>query len=113
MLREVKSTQRLVRELCFKVTGTGTAAINQGSPDATLVDNGTGDYTLTFAKAGKRLLYAGVQPVADAGDLAATLHTDTDNTRVRVKLWDMTDGTTAKDGVFYLKVSLSDTSDET
>lgn len=49
MKRSVKSTQRLPRVIGFKVTGTGTAAITQGAPDATLVDNGTGDWTLTFA----------------------------------------------------------------
>lgn len=33
------------------VNGTGTAAITIGTTDATLTDNGTGDYTLTFTKA--------------------------------------------------------------
>tara|TARA_R110000868_G_scaffold276891_1_gene536677 strand:- start:1465 stop:1794 length:330 start_codon:yes stop_codon:yes gene_type:complete len=49
MLRDVKSTQRLTRLLSFRVDGTGTASILEGSQQATLVDNGTGDYTLTFA----------------------------------------------------------------
>ena len=50
MLREIKSSQRLPRQLHFKVDGTGTASILIGSKDATLTDNGTGLYTLTFAK---------------------------------------------------------------
>lgn len=50
MLREIKSTQRLPRQLHFKVDGTGAASILVGSKDATLTDNGVGDYTLTFAK---------------------------------------------------------------
>lgn len=50
MLREIKSTQRLPRQLHFKVDGTGAASILVGSKDATLTDGGTGDYTLTFVK---------------------------------------------------------------
>ena len=50
MLREIKSTQRLPRQLAFKITGTGTEAINIGGFDATLADNGTGDYPITFSK---------------------------------------------------------------
>lgn len=36
------------RLITFKVKGTGTAAIQGGARHATLTDNGTGDYTLTF-----------------------------------------------------------------
>lgn len=50
MLREVKCPQRAARLLGFRVTGTGTAAIAEGTNDAALTDNGTGDYTLTFTK---------------------------------------------------------------
>ena len=49
MLRDIKGTQRLPRLLAFRVDGTGTASILEGGFQATLVDNGTGDYTLTFA----------------------------------------------------------------
>jgi hypothetical protein len=73
MLREIKSTQRLVRHLYFKVDGTGTAVINQGSLDATLTDNGTGSYKLLFAKPGLRLLDAKIQTIADAGDIIGTI----------------------------------------
>ena len=113
MLRDVKSTQRLVRTVYAKVNGTGTAAIIQGSTDFTLVDNGTGDYTLTPKKAAARLLSAHVQPIADAGDLIATLHTDTSKTSIQVKLWDGTDGTTAKDGLFFITATYADSVDET
>ena len=56
MLREIKGTQRLPRLLALKVDGvSATAAISIGQFDATLVDNGTGDYTLSpvvpFARA--------------------------------------------------------------
>ena len=50
MLRSIKSPQRLPRQLHFKVDGTGTASIVIGSKDATLTDDGTGLYTLTFAE---------------------------------------------------------------
>lgn len=51
MLREVKTSQRLPRLLALEVNGVGgSPAILVGKFDATLADNGTGDYTLTFAK---------------------------------------------------------------
>ena len=58
MLRSVKSHQRKVRQLEFKVDGTGTPSITYGSQHATLTDNGTGDYTLTFTNPGQRELFA-------------------------------------------------------
>lgn len=67
MLREIKGTQRLPRALALRVEGTGTASILEGAFDATLVDNGTGDYTLTFAKPFARV------PVAIACSLAADI----------------------------------------
>lgn len=49
MRREVKSTQREMRVLELIVTGTGTAALTgPASNQATLTDNGAGDYTITF-----------------------------------------------------------------
>ena len=50
MLREIKSPQRLPRQLHVKLDGTGSSSIVIGSKDVSLTDNGTGDYTLTFAK---------------------------------------------------------------
>jgi hypothetical protein len=61
----MKSPQRLPRQLHFKVDGTGSASILIGSRDATLADNGTGDYTLTFAKPFARL------PVVVASSITA------------------------------------------
>lgn len=52
MLRSIKSTQRLMRELEFIVDGTGTASLGgPAAKQATLTDNGTGDYTITFNNA--------------------------------------------------------------
>lgn len=47
----VQAPFRKPRIEVFRVTGSGTAAIATGSTDATLVDNGTGDYSLTWTKA--------------------------------------------------------------
>lgn len=49
MLREVKTSQRLPRMLAIKVDGVAPAIL-VGKFDATLTDNGIGDYTLTLAK---------------------------------------------------------------
>ena len=68
MLRSIKSTQRGPRMLAFKITGTGTAAINLNSGDASLTDNGTGDYTLTFTKPFARI------PVAVASSQTAGVY---------------------------------------
>jgi hypothetical protein len=49
MRREVKSTQREMRLMELFVDGTGTAALSGPAQNqATLTDNGTGDYTITF-----------------------------------------------------------------
>lgn len=70
MLRDIKIDQRLPRMLAFKVTGTGTAAINVGSLSASLTDNGTGDYTITFNEAFKRI------PVVVATAMTAGLYAE-------------------------------------
>lgn len=102
MLRSTKSTQRQIRILAFRVTGTGTAAINQGSTDATLTDNGTGDYTLTFNSPGQRLIAAVATSETDSLYATAVATTST----VRVKL--TSDAGTATDGIFHAIVMLSD-----
>lgn len=112
MLREIKSSQRLARILSFKVTGTGTAAINQGSFDGTLVDNGTGDWTITFTKPFARAPICIATALAATGDIITCIKTAT-ATAVNVVQFDATDGTTAKDGVFFLNVIGYDSVDET
>ncbi len=61
--RPIKGTQSRERVLRFIVDGTGTASITLNSTDATLVDNGTGDYTLTFNEAFVRSGIAHVTPI--------------------------------------------------
>lgn len=116
MLREVKCPQRKMRMLALRITGTGTAAINEGASNgsangATLTDNGTGDYTITFGTAFGRAPVCTVTPVATAGDVIATIHT-VSTSAVRITTWDGTDGTTAKDAVFHLLVVGADAVDE-
>lgn len=101
MLREIKGTKRLSRVLLFRVTGTGSAVIDEGKYDAVLTDNGTGDYTLTFNQPFSRT------PVVALG----VLTTDTiaqissvSGSAVRIKLFAANDGTTAKDGLFHAAV---------
>lgn len=108
MLREIKSTQRLVRQLAFKVTGTGTAAISQGSLDATLVDNGTGDYTLTFAVPFVRapICVASCQTASCYAEIAAASVTS-------VQVLTKSNANVATDAVFHLIVQGYDSADQT
>lgn len=63
----------------FRVDGTGTASILEGISDATLTDNDTGDYTLTFTRPGRRVpvvlgcvpLTANLQPQIESVTAAA------------------------------------------
>ncbi len=98
MLRDVKCTQLKSRLLAFKLTGTGTAAIGEGSSDATLVDNGTGDYTLTFVVPFRRA------PVVTASSKTAAVIielTTVSATVINIKSFAV-DGTTAKDAVLEI-----------
>jgi len=96
MKRPVESAQRKLRLLALKLDGTGTAALSgPSSLEATLVDNGTGDYTITFDKAFVQA------PVVTATCITADCVVDTLVVAVgsvQVTLVDATDGTTAKDG---------------
>lgn len=107
MLRDIKGTQRLPRMLALKLVGTGTAALTQGSTDATLVDNGTGDYSVTFNKPFARV------PVVVASSLTAVVNTQIvpSKTGISVKAFSV-DGTTAKDAVLDLLVLGWDAEDQ-
>lgn len=110
MLREIKSSQRMARVIALKVTGTGTAAINIGSTDATLTDNGTGDYTITYAKPFARTAIPVVVP--GTANIIAIV-TATSASACTVKTFQGTDGTTATDAIFYVHVVGYDSVDET
>lgn len=110
MRRSVKSTQRHIRQLELIVDGTGTAALSgPASLQATLVDNGTGDYTITFDEA-----FAQV-PVCIPVCLTADCIVDTMVVAVddiQITLVDATDGATAKDGEFHILIIGSDITDK-
>lgn len=108
MLRSIKSTQRAPRQLAFKIKGTGTAAVQIGSKDAALTDNGTGDYTVTFAAPFKR------DCVAVATSMTADVYCEiaaASATAVQV-LVKATDDNAATDGDFMLIVQGYDSADQ-
>jgi len=92
--REVMANQREMRLLGFQLDGAGTASLTKGSQDATLTDNGTGDYTLTFSKAFAQVPTVVATPLtADVILQIAAVAVSS----VQIKAFDATDGTTAKD----------------
>ncbi len=110
MMRELKGTQRLPRALFFRVDGTGTASLLEGSNDATLTDNGVGDYTLTWARPFLRV------PVVVATPVTTAIHCEiavVSVTAVQIKTFAVADGTTATDADFHLMVQGWDTADYT
>jgi len=94
-LTAVASRQRKMRLLQLNLDGTGTAALEGASKlEATLVDNGTGDYTVTFDKAFTQApSVVGTTKTADSIVQVSAVST----TAFTIKGFDATDGTTAKD----------------
>ena len=66
--RVISVPQRKMRALALKLVGTGTAAISEGTHDVTLVDNGVGDWTISFEDAYKRV------PMVVALAVTASVH---------------------------------------
>lgn len=107
MLRDIKSPQRAMRMLSFRITGTGTAAIAEGGFDATLTDNGTGDYTLTFTNPFARL------PTVVANVVTANCYVQIGTLAVgsvQLLVKDLDDDS-AKDAVFHCLVMGPDVAD--
>lgn len=101
MLRELKGTQRLPRVLGAIVDGTGTAAIREGGSDLSLVDNGTGDYTLTIRSPYKRKPV--VQVTCATTDCYAEL-VDADNSVSVIHVLTKNNADAATDAVFHVLV---------
>lgn len=102
----IKTDQRFQREISLIVDGTGTAAVLEGTALVALVDNGTGDYTLTFGTAFSRT------PVVLVGSLTSAKVarvTAVSASAVTVKGFNIADGTTAADIVFHAKITGWDT----
>lgn len=110
MKRPVEAAQRKLRLMALKLDGTGTAALNgPSSLEATLTDNGTGDYTVTFDKAFTQA------PVVTATCITADCVVDTIVAAVgsvQITLVDATDGTSAKDGDIEIILVGSDVSEK-
>lgn len=105
----VKSYKREMRIENFKVDGTGTASLGEGQYRGTLVDNGTGDYTITFAEPFGRV------PTAVVGVMTAdTIHqiSAISKTAITVKTYAANDGTTAQDADFCVHVMGAEVADE-
>lgn len=107
--RQVDVKQRNVHQIYAIIDGTGTAAINLGSTEVALVDNGTGDYNVNPIIAGSRLL--NVQVTTLTADSIVQLGT-VSASAIQVLAFDATDGTTAKDIDFHITITLSDDPDE-
>lgn len=106
MLRSLKAPQRNVRVLDFKVTGTGTAAINTGASQGTLTDNGTGDYTIALRNPALRAISA--QATAGTAALYVAV-TDLSASSVTFKSYNAAG--TATDSIVYLQVIVSDSAE--
>jgi hypothetical protein len=108
MLREIKGTQRLSRLLAFKVNGTNTAAIEQGAPDASLTDNGAGDYTITFDRpfARKPIVTASCETEGCYAEIASASQTS-------VQIKTLSNAGVATDAIFHAVVLGFDSADET
>lgn len=110
MLRSAKSTQRSMRQLELIVDGTGTASLSgPASHQATLTDNGTGDYTITFRQAYAQTPVAQVTMVTAVTQ--ARIHAASASA-VQIKTFALTDGTTATDADFHLLIIGSDVADK-
>lgn len=110
MLRELKGTQRLPRVLALRVDGTGTASILEGQFDATLTDNGTGDYTLTWVKPFARVPV--VQATTLLADSVAYIHA-VSASAVTIRVRTVAGSPAAVDADFHVHVIGSDAVDPT
>lgn len=107
--RGMNNRQRLVHLIYGKIQGTGTAAVQKGSQELSITDNGVGDYTLTYANAYVQL--PAVVATTRTADSILVIDTEAVGS-VRIKAFDATDGTTAKDVDFNVIIIGSDAADE-
>lgn len=79
MEKAVQIGYRKPRIECFRIDGTGTANLALGSTDAALVDNGTGDYSLTWTTPFLRAPIVLTIAKADRAQLASAASTTAAN----------------------------------
>lgn len=108
MLREIMCPQRKARMVPMVVTGTGTAAIGEGQFQASLTDNGVGDYTIAMNEPFHRIPVIVSTP--------ETSETIIQLANIAIDSFDVlcfeVDGTTPKDAKFNLLVLGFDAADE-
>jgi hypothetical protein len=86
--------------MALRIDGTGTASVLEGSTEVTLVDNGTGDYTLTFDTAFKRVpIVVGMAVGASAAIVTAS---SVSASAVTIKTYDAAGN--AVDADFHLQI---------
>lgn len=110
MLREIKSTQRLPRQLHFKVDGTGgSASLLIGSKDASVARTAQGRYSVTLVKPFAREAIAAGSVIYGALGLILSIES-TSASVVAVRIYDAAGAD--QDADFHLIVQGFDAADE-
>jgi hypothetical protein len=110
MLREIKSPQRLPRQLHFKVDGTGgSASLLIGSKDATVARSAQGHYVVTFEKPFARECVAIASVIYGSAGIIASISA-TSASSVSVRIYDAAGAD--QDADFHLVVQGFDAADE-
>lgn len=110
MLKEIKCPQLAPRMIGFYLAGaSGTPVLGEGQFQASEVDNGVGDYSLTFVNHFHRAPVVVATPkTADVIVRIAAVSI----TAVQVQCFDATDGTTPKEADLHIMVLGFDSADE-
>jgi len=108
MLREIKSPQRLPRQLHFKIDGVSTSSLLVGQYDGVLTVNGTGDYTVTFNKPFARVPV--VSATVGGAAIGVALVSSATASAVTVKTYDL--AAAALDAELHLMVQGFDALDQ-
>jgi hypothetical protein len=107
--RSMKAKQLKPHFIALRVTGTGTAVIDEGGNEVTLTDNGTGDYTFTFGQAFARLPVV-VATTCTANTFAIVPVADISASAFKVKTFNVS-AQAATDAVFHVHVIGFDAAD--
>jgi hypothetical protein len=108
--RNLQIEQRACIIKAFHIDETaGTPVLAVGSTDGSIVDNGVGDYTITFSEPFTRVIGAQVTP-AESGRIANIAALSGSSVQIEVF---QADGATAEDADCYVWVMGAMASDET
>jgi hypothetical protein len=116
MLREIKSHQRLIRQLFFSVDGSAVAGgtltkngLLVGKYEGLITENSAGNYTITFNQGGSRILNVQITPITDVTTCRVIAAT---TTTVQIEQVGADQTTPVADSDFFVTVTLSDSADE-